>query len=201
MAFDWTQVEGYREDMTADEKLALLENIAQPPKPITPTTPLDNPPTADPPTTPNPTTKLNGYIPKAQFDKVSSELAAAKKQLKSKMTEDEQREADRVAAEEAMKNELDALRHEKTLNGYKASYLSQGYDEQLADEAATAMADGDMDTVFAVMKKQAANMEKNLRAKILKDTPVPPAGDDPADAKKQKEMAELRAVFGLPPVK
>ena len=32
MAFDWTTVDGYREDMSADEKLALLDNYepAQP---------------------------------------------------------------------------------------------------------------------------------------------------------------------------
>lgn len=195
MAIDWTKYEGYREDMTDAEKLALLESV-DPPTDPQPAPPKDTPPA------PTPTSKLNGYIPKAQFDKVSSELAAAKKQLKSKMTEDEQREVDRLAAEEAMKNELETLRKEKTLNSYKASYLSQGYDEQMAEEAATAMVDGDMDTVFSVMKKYSANMEKAVRVKILKETPVPPAGTDPGvDAKQQKEMAELRASFGLPPLK
>jgi len=30
MAFDWTKVEGYREDMTAEERVALLENYKSP---------------------------------------------------------------------------------------------------------------------------------------------------------------------------
>ena len=49
MAFDWTKIEGYREDMTADEKLALLENH-EPSKPTEPTAPTA--PTE--PTTPTP---------------------------------------------------------------------------------------------------------------------------------------------------
>ena len=43
MAFDWTKIEGYREDMTADEKLALLENHepSKPTEPTAPTAPLN----------------------------------------------------------------------------------------------------------------------------------------------------------------
>ena len=188
MAFDWTQVEGYKEDMTADEKLALLENFELP----TPT---------EQPTEPAPEQQPRGsVVSKAQFDKVSSELAAVKKQLRGKLSEDEQKELDRQAQQEAMEAELNALRRDKTLAGYKASYLSQGYDEALAEEAATAMVDGDMETVFAAMKKNAVAAEKALRAKILKDTPVPPADDDPTnEQKKQEEMKKLRNYFGLSP--
>ena len=193
MAFDWTQIEGYREDMTADEKLALLDSYEAPKD--NPAPPKDDP---NPAPTPAPT-PAKGMVSKAQFDKVSSELAAVKKQLRGRMNEDEQRELDRQNERQEMETELNALRREKALAGYKASYLSQGYDEQLAEEAATAMVDGDMDTVFAVMKKQSVNAEKAMRAKILKETPVPPAGDDPNDETKKKEEAKkLRGYFGLP---
>ena len=172
MAFEWDKVEGYREDMTADEKLALLDNYEPAPAPE----PINS-----------------KVVPKSQFDKVSSELAAAKKQLKSKMSEDEQKELDRAASEEAMKQELATLRREKTIGSHKASFLSQGYDEALAEEAAVAMTDGDTDTVFSIMRKQSVNAEKALRAKILKETPVPPAGDEksPEDENK-KQIAEIR---------
>lgn len=184
MAFDWTAVEGYREDMTSDEKLALLDNYT--------------PPTPDPAPAPEPTAPRAGYIPKKDFDKVSSELAAAKKQLRSKMSEDEQREADRAAEMEAKESELAMLRKEKQMNAHKASFLAQGYDETLADEAATAMVDGDMDGVFAVMKKFNAANEKALRAKILAETPTPPASEDPnSKESKEKDLAQLRRYFGL----
>lgn len=193
MSFDWTKVEGYREDMTAEEKLALLENMDTDPQPENDPEPAPNPAPA-----PNP--HKDGVISKAQFDKVSKELAAAKRQLRAKMTTDEIEEERRRQEQEDMQLELETLRKEKTVSGHKASFLSQGYDEQLADEAANAMADGDMETVFAVMRKHTVTAEKALRAKILKETPVPPAGDNPEDAKAKKEAAELRASFGLPPI-
>ena len=195
MAFDWTKVEGYKEDMTPEEKLALLDNYNDPePAPKNDPAPT---PTPDPKNDPAPAPK-GGMVSKAQFDKVSSELAAVKKQLRGKMTEDEAKELERQQHQEEMETELNNLRREKALAGYKASYLSQGYDEQLAEEAATAMVDGDMDTVFAVMKKQSVNAEKAMRAKILKETPVPPASDDPNDEKKKQEEAKkLRGYFGL----
>ena len=190
MSFDWTKVEGYRDDMSADEKLALLDNYS-PEEP----TPQPNEPESTPPA-PAPT---KGMVSKAQFDKVSSELAALKKQLRGKMSEEEQRELDRQTEREEMETELKALRREKMLVGHKASFLSQGYDEQLAEDAATAMVDGDMDAVFAAMKKHSVNAERALRAKILKDTPAPPAGDDVADEEKKKaELQKLRGYFGLP---
>jgi len=195
MAFDWTKVEGYKEEMTPEEKLALLDNYNDPePAPKNDPAPT---PTPDPKNDPTPAPK-GGMVSKAQFDKVSSELAAVKKQLRGKMTEDEAKELERQQHQEEMETELNNLRREKALAGYKASYLSQGYDEQLAEEAATAMVDGDMDTVFAVMKKQSVNAEKAMRAKILKETPVPPASDDPNDEKKKQEEAKkLRGYFGL----
>ena len=60
MAFDLTKLAGYREDMTADEKLALLEAYEAP-------VPDD----------------AEAKKWKAQFDKTASELAAANKALKA----------------------------------------------------------------------------------------------------------------------
>ena len=191
MSFDWTKVAGYREDMTADEKLALLDKQEE-----------ETPAPAEGEPEQAPAKPAPGLISKVQFDKVASELAKVKKELRARMTAEEQREADRLANDEAMKHELETLRREKTLSNYRASYLAQGYDERLAEDAATAMADGDMDTVFALMKKQSAMAEKAMRARILKEIPVPPAGENPgADMEKKKEMASLRESFGLPPLK
>ena len=185
MAFDWTKVEGYNEGMTADEKLALLENY-EPDKPD----PEQN--------NPEETKPRAGYIPKKDFDKVSSELAAAKKQLRSRMTEDEQKEADRQAEIDAVNAELATLRREKTLANHKAAFVGQGYTEELADEAATALADGDSDALFASMKKFMSAHEKALRAKILSETPHPPSSDDPNDeAARKRDNDKLRGYFGL----
>lgn len=183
MGFDWTKVEGYRDDMTADEKLSLLDSYEAPKEPEE-----------------VPTKPTGSVVSKTQFDKVSSELAALKKQMRSRMTEDEQKEADRKATEVAMKEELESLRKEKTFNAHKASFLGQGYDEKLAEEAATAMTEGDSDGVFAAMKKFQVTAEKNLRAQILKETPVPPASDKNDEDKSKEEMNQLRTWFGLKPL-
>ena len=61
---DVTQIEGYA-DMTAEEKLKALEAFDVP----------------DP--------DYSGYVSKEQFDKTASELAAKKKELSEKLSEDE----------------------------------------------------------------------------------------------------------------
>lgn len=186
MAIDWEKLEGYREDMTAEEKLSLLENRESTQKQEPAPAPKD----------------MKGYISKAQFDKVASDLAAANKKLRAKMTEEEQKESERLAQQEAIEQELKQLRHEKTVSTYKANYLSLGFDGDLAVDSAEAMADNDMERVFANLKKHTEALKKSLTAEIMKNTPVPPAGDEQnADLKKQKELAMLRRSMGLPDIK
>ena len=155
MAINWTDIEGFREEMTAEERLALLE-----------------------------ANEDYGVITadmkksKAQFDKVSSELSAAKRQLKEKMTTDEREKAEREAADQALRDELAELRKEKTLNQYKSTLLAQGYDEASAGKMAESLVNGDMNSMFDTMKTARGDMEKRMRAEILRGTPKPPAGDD-----------------------
>ena len=153
MAFDFTKLTGYREDMTADEKLALLEAYEAP-------VPDD----------------AEAKKWKAQFDKTASELAAANKALKAKMTEDEAKEAARLEAEKAIKDELDALRKENAVTKNKADFLGLGYDDALATETAKALADGDMKKVFENQKKHIENVKKAERAAALAGDQKPPAG-------------------------
>ena len=195
MAFDWNNVEGYRDDMSADEKLALLDNY----QPATPTEPEQS---KDPAPKPAPEPKAApkpGYIPKKDFDKLSSDYASLKKQLRAKLTEEEQREADRQAAIEAQEEELKTLRREKELSLNTASFMGIGLTEDLANEASTAWVDHDSDAFFAALKRHQTGYEKALRAKILAETPKPPASADPnGDEAKKQDMAQLRGYFGLP---
>lgn len=203
MAFDWTRFEGYRDDMTAEEKLALLDSApaAEP----APTDPKPAPTPAAPASASAPTTKPEqkpGYVSKAQFDKTASELAALKKQMRSRMSEDEVRAEETRIAQEAMQQELETLRREKTVSTHKAMFLGLGYDEVEADKMAVALTDGEADELFAGMKRRSIAAEKAMREKILKDTPVPPAGTDPNKAEKEaKDEAAWRRAMGLPPKK
>ena len=141
-------IEGYAE-MTAEEKLAALEAL--------------DIPDAD---------KL-----KAALDKANSEAAGFKRQLRERMTEDEARAAKDAEDRAAMQKELEQLRAEKLIDQNTAKFLGLGYDEKLARETATALANGDTEAIFKNHAKFIADREKALKAEILKSTPTPPAGD------------------------
>lgn len=180
MAFDFTKIAGYKDTMTAEEKLALLDKYEAP------------------------APDYSGYIKKDSFDKTASELAEAKRKLKEKQTEDERKEAERLEAEAAIKAELEALRKDKTISDSKAKFLGLGYDEKLAAETAKALADGDMEKVFANQQIHIENVKKAERAAALANDPKPPAGGG-GDAKITKEQfsemgyAEQLKVFNEQP--
>ena len=140
-------IENY-EEMTVEEKLAALEAYEP---------------------------DMSEYVSKLTFDKTASDLAAAKKALREKQTDEEakaQKEAEERAALVARVAELEK---EKTITGYTNSFLALGYDEKTAKATAEALATGDMDLVFINQKKHTEAREKLLRAELLKETP-PPAG-------------------------
>ena len=148
---DTTKIEGY-DTMTPEQKLAALEAFE-----------TDAPDYA-------------GYIKKDLFDKTASELADHKKQLKAKMTEDEQKEAERAAKEAERDALLASLQKDKSVSDTKAQFLGLGYEAALAEETAKAMVEGDMAKVFANQKKHLDEVEKKVRAEALKETPKPVPG-------------------------
>ena len=146
---DISKIENYA-NMTAEEKLAALEAFEYE---------ADN---------------SDAERLKAAVSKANSEAAELKRQLKARMSEDEQKEAERIAADAAIKAELDALRKETATSKNKAKFLGLGYDEKLAAETATALADGDMDKVFANQQIHIENVRKTERAASLAGDQKPP---------------------------
>ena len=128
---------------------------------------------------------MSQFVSKAVFDKKASEAAELSKQLKSKMTQEEQATAKQAEALAAMQAELESLRAEKTISEYTAQYLGLGYSEKLAKSTAEALHQGDMATVFKNQAAFVADREKSMKAELLKSTPVPPAG--PAEKVPSKE--------------
>lgn len=149
---------------------------------------------------------LSGYVKKDVFDKTSSELAAAKKSLQSKMTTDEQAEAERQAALAELQKKLDEsaakvaqLESERLEASYKAKYLATaGFDEALAEETAKALVKGDMDKVFANQQKANENAEKKLRAELVKQDPHPSGnggngGNEADNVRQAREIGKQKA--------
>lgn len=148
---DVSKIEGYAE-MSAEDKLKALEayDVPEP--------------------------DYSGYVKKDVFDKTAKELADKKKELKDKLSADEQAQLEAQEKQAAMEKELHDLRRESTISKTKAKYLSLGYDEKLAEETAQAVADGDTEKVFANEKKHLADFEKQIRADALKNSPRPNGG-------------------------
>ena len=119
---------------------------------------------------------MSQFVAKSVFDKKASEAAELSKQLKSKMTEEEQVAAKQAEALAAMQSELESLRAEKTVSEYTAQFLGIGYDEKMAKSTAEALHKGDMAIVFKNQAAFVADREKAMKAELLKSTPVPPAG-------------------------
>ena len=142
------QIENY-ESMTPEEKVAALEAYEP---------------------------DMSGYVAKATFDKTASDLAAAKKSLREKMTEDEAKAVKEAEERAALLARVEQLEQEKAVSTYTNAYLAMGYDEKLAKSSAEALAKGDMDAVFKFQKTHADTREKTLRAELLKNTPAPAAG-------------------------
>ena len=113
---------------------------------------------------------------KAAVSKANSEAAEWKKKHNALLTEEQQKEAARQEAEKAIKDELEALRKENATTKNKAKFLGLGYDEKLAAETAKALADGDMEKVFANQGIHLENVKKAAAASALAGDPKPPAG-------------------------
>ena len=150
-------IEGF-DSMTAEEKVEALLKVEVPEK-----------------------VDLSGYIQKSQFDKVSSELAEAKKTLKGKLSEDEAAKAQADADRKALEDKYTELLRKSTIAEHTARFIAMpGYDEKLARETAEALFDGNMDQVFENQQKANAAYEKKLRAEMVKQDPKPDGagGDD-----------------------
>lgn len=126
---------------------------------------------------------MSKYVEKSVFDKKASETAELSKKLKEALDEDGKKKL----AEEEAKSESEAkylaleakyneLAKKTTIAEYKANYLAQGYDEKLATDTATALADGDMAKVFANAEKFKTALEAKIKADLMDNTPKPNGG-------------------------
>lgn len=143
---------------------------------------------------------MSGFVRKDVFDAKASEAANLSKQLKAKMTDEEVAKAAEAAARQELEDKYNELLKRTTISDYKAKYLAMGYDEKLAADTAQAMADGNIEKVFSNAEKFKAELEKKIKADILKDTPRPGTdnGGKPMtmdDISKIKDPAERQAAI------
>lgn len=123
---------------------------------------------------------------KNALSKSNSEAADFKKQLREKMSADELKAKEDAEKQEKLQNDYDALVKKVTISENKVKLLALGYEDKLATETAEAMANGELDKVFANQKKHLEAVEKKIRQDILKDTPKPDGGNSGATITKEQ---------------
>ena len=156
---DVSKITGYSE-MSAEDKVKALESFMLPDADYT------------------------GYVKKDVFDKTASELASAKKDLKARMTAEEQANADIQATIDGLKNsnaDLEKqLAEQKKINlvaQHKAQLLGMdGYDEKTADLMAIALANGDTASALQIQKTVIENVKNKAIGNAMAKAPAPDAG-------------------------
>lgn len=171
---DITKLDGYREDMTVEEKLELLNNyeIPEPSK--------------------------EGLIDKALFDKTSSELALAKKQLKEKLTDEEKKAQELIEKDNLLKD----FQQKEKLNSIALSLAKQGITEN--DSIAQKLLENDftgaiteISTFFSGKVTELSNQVETLKMQNMQDPP--PNGGQGKD--KKISLAEAMEMINKEPTK
>ena len=133
---------------------------------------------------------------KNSFDTASSELAATKKQLRTKMTAEEQIEEEKRLADEAKDAKIQELESKFRTMDYSKRYMGIGMDEKTAESLSELTGElADADKFFSALGKfiTASNKaaEENYRQELIKSNPDINAGSG-SDTK--NSLAEERAV-------
>lgn len=127
------------------------------------------------------TLKADNVKLKTTNDKLCQSEGELRKQLRAKMTAEEQ--ANELEAQKKAEHEEYVSNLEKELATIKATarYIDMGFDPEKASETAVAELDGDKETVNAnikaMMAAQRKKMEQELRDQLMKDIPAPQSGN------------------------
>jgi len=136
---------------------------------------------------------------KAALSRANGEAAEYKRQLREKQTEAERAEAERAEADKAMRDELEALRKEKRVSDYTGKCLALNMDADLAGKTATALADGDMDSVFDCLKAFVEATTTRLNNEALNRQPGLSAGTPPTtNTTVDTDYENMRRWMGAP---
>lgn len=110
---------------------------------------------------------------KTALSKSNSENAEWKKKHRDALSEEERKAQEMADRLKQLEEQNATLLRESNVSKHKAKFLGMGYEEALANDAAVAMADGDMEKLFSYQQKHQEALEKKIRADALKGTPKP----------------------------
>ena len=135
---------------------------------------------------------------KAALSKANSEAAEWKKALREKQTEQERKEAELAEQRKLELEELESLRKEKRISGYKAKLMEAGVDHATADLMANALPDGVADEYFAAVKTFNSSQRQAIETETLNKQPKLSVGTPPTGASlRTEEDAKYDRWWGL----
>ena len=115
---------------------------------------------------------------KRASDKASSEAADYKKQLMASKSDSERAAMEKAERDAKLQEELQTLRKTVAISNFAKSYMGLGYGEKNAMLAAEAQYGGDYDELNRLQAEHQSNMEKKIRAELMKSMPAPSIGND-----------------------
>lgn len=126
------------------------------------------------------TGKLKDSVSKANSEAASyrKQAESYREQLKGFQTEQERAANERKEAFEKMEKENADLKRSISLAQRTNELLTQGYTQELAVSAATALVDGDIDSFLKAQKEFTSLVAENAKKELLGSTPYPVVGNN-----------------------
>lgn len=129
---------------------------------------------------------------KKRIDELTEANSKQKKAKDKNLTEAEQQ----LEALKEEKAELQALYDEllrkSSIAENKSKYVSLGYEEALALDTATALAEGDMEKVFLNAKKHQDALERKIKAEAMRGMGSPDGKGKPSKEMSKEEILKIR---------
>ncbi len=122
---------------------------------------------------------------KNALSKANSEAAEFKRQLKSKLSDDEKAEQERKELEERLTKENAELKRTIALAENKAKLIGLGYSEELATETSIAMVDNDIAKIIENQSKFIEAAKKDFLKKEVSDFKKPVGNSEPKTMTKE----------------
>lgn len=128
---------------------------------------------------------------KREKDKASSEAANYKRQVMASKSESEKKAIEKAEADAKIQEELTLLRKESALNKLEKSFVTLGYSEEMAKQAAEAQYEGNTDILFQIQKKYFSEKEKLIKSQLMKTMPAPSIGNGDTISVTKEEFEKM----------
>ena len=132
----------------------------------------------------------NEKLKKAQTN-ASADASKYKRELASRMSEEEKKAAETKELIEQLKADNAALKRAQALSEQKAGLVGVGFDSELAEKAATAFFDNDFTAFTAHLKDFIAAHDKAVTAEGIRNTPRPGVGATGAPSVTQEQFDKM----------